>query len=138
MRDIVANLRGKDPVMVPAYAGPGETALMSAPERRGRLRGPHPRRLRPGQCDHRPFRARHHPELPGIASEEDVTCPIHVAVCTQDSVAPPGPTTRYLEKAPTAEPVFLDENHFSIYVGEAFENNVAQQLEFLARHVPAN
>ncbi len=73
VRDVVASLRGKDPVMVPAYAGPGETALMSAPDvvagRRRRMRSPHPRGLRPGQRDHRPVRPRYHPELPGTEAQ---------------------------------------------------------------------
>ncbi|SIQ04078.1 hypothetical protein SAMN05421802_1055 [Corynebacterium afermentans] len=28
--------------------------------------------------------------------------------------------------------------HFDIYVGDAFERNVSQQLDFLARHVPTS
>ena len=137
VRDIVANLRGKDPVMMPAYAGPGETALMSAPDVVAGCEALIPDGYDLDNAITARFALDIIRSFPG-SRLKDVTCPIHVAVCTQDSVAPPGPTTRYLEKAPTAEPVFLDENHFSIDVGEAFENNVAQQLEFLARHVPAN
>lgn len=137
VRDVVAFLRGKDPVMVPAYAGPGETALMSAPDVVAGCEALIPEDYDLDNAITARFALDIIRSFPGRRLK-DVTCPIHVAVCTKDSVAPPGPTTRYLDKASTVEPVFLDENHFSIYVGEAFENNIAQQLDFLSRHVPAD
>ena len=66
----------------------------------------------------------------------DVTCPIHVAVCEHDTVAPARATLRHVERAPRGEIRMQPVGHFDIYVGEAFEHNVAEQLAFLAEHVP--
>ena len=49
---------------------------------------------------------------------------------------PPGPTLRHVRKAPNGEVRMQPGGHFDIYVGDAFERNVAQQLDFLARYVP--
>lgn len=65
-----------------------------------------------------------------------IQCPAHFAVCEDDSLAPPGPTLRHVWKAPRGEVRMQPGGHFDIYVGDAFERNVAQQLDFLARHVP--
>ncbi|MDN6352412.1 MAG: alpha/beta hydrolase, partial [Corynebacterium sp.] len=122
MRDIVANLRGKDPVMVTDYSGPGATALSSSPEVVAGCEALIPDGYDLDNAITARFALDIIRSFPG-SRLKDVTCPIHVAVCTQDSVAPPGPTPRYLEKAPTPEPVFLDENHFTIDRGAALENN---------------
>jgi len=65
-----------------------------------------------------------------------VSCPILFCICETDSVAPAGPTRRYAKKAPRGEVRLYGEGHFDIYVGEAFERVVADQLEFLKRHLP--
>lgn len=65
-----------------------------------------------------------------------IQCPAHFAVCEDDSLAPPGPTLRHVSKAPKGEVRMQPGGHFDIYVGDAFERNLAQQQEFLARHVP--
>ncbi len=65
-----------------------------------------------------------------------VACPLHVAVCERDSVAPAKPTQRHAATAPRGEIRLYDAGHFDIYVGEWFERNVTDQLAFLARHVP--
>lgn len=65
-----------------------------------------------------------------------IQCPAHFAVCEDDTLAPPGPTLRHGRKAPKAEVRMQPGGHFDIYVGDAFERNVSEQLDFLARHVP--
>ena len=65
-----------------------------------------------------------------------IPCPAHFAVCENDTLAPPGPTLRHVRKAPKGEVRMQPGGHFDIYVGDAFEHNVAEQLAFLARHVP--
>ena len=65
-----------------------------------------------------------------------IQCPAHLAVCEDDSLAPPRPTLRHVRKAPKGEVRMQPGGHFDIYVGDAFERNVAQQLDFLARYVP--
>lgn len=67
-----------------------------------------------------------------------ITCPTLVCVCDNDSVAPPGPTIKFAEAAPNAEMIRYPEGHFDIYVGDAFEKVIADQVDFLDRTVPVN
>jgi pimeloyl-ACP methyl ester carboxylesterase len=64
-----------------------------------------------------------------------VPCPILFCVCEADSVAPPVTTLRYAAKAPRGEVRMYPEGHFDIYVGDAFDRVVADQLAFLNRHL---
>jgi len=62
-------------------------------------------------------------------------CPILFCVCDADSVAPAAPTLRYATKARDAEIHRYQAGHFGIYVGDAFEQVVEQQISFLKRRV---
>ncbi len=64
-----------------------------------------------------------------------VTCPILFCVCESDSVAPSGPTRRYAATAPRGQIKLYPEGHFEIYVGDAFERVVADQLDFLEKNL---
>jgi hypothetical protein len=57
-------------------------------------------------------------------------------VCETDSVAPAKATLRHARKAPRGEIKLYPEGHFDIYVGDAFERVVADQIRFLTTHVP--
>ncbi|WP_424757795.1 alpha/beta hydrolase [Mycobacterium sp.] len=70
--------------------------------------------------------------LPGIAAVVS-QCPF--CVCETDTVAPSGPTRRYAATAPRGEIKLYPEGHFEIYVGDAFERVLADQLEFLERNL---
>ncbi|MCB0889483.1 MAG: alpha/beta hydrolase, partial [Nocardioidaceae bacterium] len=72
---------------------------------------------------------------PGVKAK-DVVCPIMFAVCKPDSVAPSKATLRHAAKAPKGEIKMYDAGHFDIYVGDDFEQVVADELDFLSRHVP--
>ena len=63
-------------------------------------------------------------------------CPILFCICEIDTVAPSGPTRRYAAMAPRGEVKLYPEGHFEIYVGDAFERVLADQLEFLSRQLP--
>jgi dienelactone hydrolase len=137
VRDLVAAARHRDPVMVPLAGDPGTTALMTAED------------VVPGYLallpDGVPFRnevaARVAFEIlrarPGARAAE-VSCPLHVTVCEDDSVAPARATSRLLSKAPHVEMRHRPVGHFDIYTGEEFEAVVADQLAFLERHVPVD
>ncbi|MFE1440169.1 alpha/beta hydrolase [Streptomyces sp. NPDC058739] len=135
-RDLALARYGSEPYMI-AVAGPRHSeALTTAPDAEAGYLS-----LVPAGCDFRnevPARAvfdilRYRPgrEAPRI----DV--PVLFSVCERDFVAPPGPTLRYAEQAPRAEIRTYPAGHFDIYSGEAFERVVADQLDFLRRHVPA-
>jgi dienelactone hydrolase len=66
----------------------------------------------------------------------NVRAPILVCACEGDSVAPAKPTITYAKSAPTAELKIYPYGHFDIYLGEAFEVVIKDQLAFLARVVP--
>lgn len=134
MRDLAAARLGNPPVMVATAGRPGEVALMSTPDAY-----PGYLKLVPeGQTIRNEVAARIGMKIlgyrPGRAAAK-VRCPILFCVCDTDSVAPAGPTLRYAAKAPLGTVKRYPEGHFDIYVGDAFERVIADQLEFLERNL---
>ena len=70
-----------------------------------------------------------------VARASKVRCPLFVAICDRDETTPPEPAAKLAEKAPRGELVRYPIGHFDIYWGDAFERAVADQLEFLQRHL---
>ncbi|WP_196772653.1 alpha/beta hydrolase [Mycobacterium colombiense] len=137
LRDVVGSAVGRAPVMVATAGSPHSIALMTAPDAE-----PGYLRLLPQNS---PFQnqvaarvalqiPRHFPgrRTPGI------TCPVLFCVCDTDSVAPAKATLRHAAKAPHGQIIRYPEGHFDIYVGEAFEKVVADQIDFLHRTVPVD
>jgi dienelactone hydrolase len=135
LRDAAAALTGRAPVMVPLAGPPGATALMNAADAE-----PGYYALLPKGFEHqREVAARialHIPRLAPGRYAKQVQCPILFAVCDTDSVAPTGPTLRYAKQAPRGEVRRYPIGHFDIYLGDAFERTIVDQLDFLRRHVP--
>ncbi|PVG83802.1 alpha/beta hydrolase [Nocardioides gansuensis] len=136
VRDTIGHLLGRSPVMIPTSGPPGSTALMTAPDAM-----PGYLALVPGASSfENQVAARVGLAIglhtPGRATPR-ITCPILFAICETDSVAPASAAQRHATKAPEREIRLYPEGHFDIYVGEAFERVVADQIEFLSRHVPA-
>ncbi len=137
LRDQVGSWLGQSPVMVSTAGQPGEAALMTAPD------------VIPGYLgllsaqDAAVFRnevaARFGLQIiryfPGLKTPK-IACPVLFCVCDTDSVAPAGPTLFHARRAPQGEIKRYPEGHFDIYVGEAFERVVKDQIEFLQRRVP--
>ncbi|OBF19298.1 alpha/beta hydrolase [Mycobacterium kubicae] len=133
-RDLARSATGKPPLMIRTAGRPGELALMTAPDvYTGYLRlvpegveltNEVAARIGLKIATYRPGR-----------SAAKVSCPILFCVCATDSVAPPGPTLRYAAKAPRGEVKVYPEGHFAIYVDDAFERVVADQLSFLSKHL---
>jgi pimeloyl-ACP methyl ester carboxylesterase len=134
VRDVVGARLGKPPVMVATAGQPGEIALMNAPDAyAGYLRlvpegaellNEVAARIGLKVITYRPGRL-----------TAKITCPILFCVCETDSVAPAGATLRYAAKAPRGEVRTYPEGHFEIYVDDAFERVVADQLAFLDKHL---
>ncbi|OBG34684.1 alpha/beta hydrolase [Mycobacterium sp. E3198] len=133
-RDLVAASFGRPPVLVAAAGKPGQVALMNAPD----VYPGYMRLVPEGQSVPNEVAARFALKViayrPGRAAAK-VGCPILFCVCEADSVAPALPTLRYAAKAPRGEVRMYPEGHFAIYVGDAFERVVQDQLAFLDRHV---
>ncbi len=133
-RDLWAALRGREPVTVPVAARPGEVGLMSTrdalpgmlalvPEDHGWINQAAARSVL-SILKYRPGRAARHTAMPVL-----------VCISTTDSVAPPRPTERYARQAPRGDVRLYSAGHFDFYVGEAFEELVADQTRFLVRHL---
>jgi dienelactone hydrolase len=134
-RDIVTSRFGGNPVMVKTAGNPGEVALMTAPDAY-----PGFLKLVPEGADLRNEVAARIgvkllPYRPGRWAAK-VPCPILFCICENDTVAPSGPTKKYAATAPKGEIKLYPEGHFEIYVGDAFERVIADQLEFLGKHLP--
>jgi dienelactone hydrolase len=133
IRDDLAALRGREPVRVPTAGAPGSVALMTAPDAL-----PGVEALSAGKpIDHtvaarvgsrvglyRPGRALRRPHAPTL-----------MCICEHDSVAPASAALAHAARGRAVETRVYPIGHFEIYWGEWFERAVADQLEFLRRHL---
>lgn len=135
-RDVLAMAMRKDPVLITLAGAPGEKALMSAPDalpgylalvpEGGTFSNEVAARVAPTITRHRPGKA-----------AKDVKMPILFCICDHDSVTPPEETLGYAKTAPHGEIKRYDAGHFDLYLGTPFEVIVADQTEFLTRHLKA-
>jgi fermentation-respiration switch protein FrsA (DUF1100 family) len=133
--DLLAAATGRpSAVLAPAVGRPGDGAFMTAPDAEpgylalvpsgfGFVNGVAARAI-PRLATYRPGRA-----------AKRVRCPILYCVCDADSVAPSARTVAYAAQSPRGEIRRYPTGHFDIYVGDAFERAVADQVEFFARHL---
>jgi dienelactone hydrolase len=134
--DLAGSVIGRPPLMVNTAGRPGTTALMTSPDSYDGYLA-----LAPDADEtfHNRVAARVALQIvrhrPGRRAK-DVRCPILFVVCETDSVAPAKATLRYARTAPHGEIKTYDAGHFEIYLGEAFERVVGDQIEFLTRTVP--
>lgn len=137
VRDLVAAARGKQPVTIPVAAGSGQLGLMTAPDAL-------PGMLALLPADHRwvnEAAARSVTSLiryrPGRSAKR-IAAPVLICISATDSVAPPARTERYARQAPHGDVRLYDAGHFEFYLGDAFQQLVADQTEFLIRHLQAD
>jgi fermentation-respiration switch protein FrsA (DUF1100 family) len=134
VRDELANLRDKPPVLVPLVGPRGSAALMTSPDSEPGYRA----LITPGVRFENGVSARFMNRVglyrPGRSARK-VTAPILFCICDGDAVAPPEIALRYAATAPRGEVKRYPVGHFDIYVGEPFEAAVRDQTEFLARHL---
>lgn len=134
MRDFVARLFGRPPVMVPIAALPGQPALMNAHDALPGYLALMPK----GMTFVNRVAARVIPEIvryrPGRRTAK-VKPPILFCVSRTDTVTPPERTIAMAQRAPRGEIKLYDCGHFDFYLGEHFERAVADQTEFLTRHL---
>ncbi|WP_203337788.1 alpha/beta hydrolase [Nocardioides limicola] len=132
LHDQLRRLTGKSPVMLPLAGNPRTAALMNAPDVIPGYLG-----LVPDGLDFRnEVAARVGLQImtnrPGRLAKK-VHCPMLVALCETDTVAPARATERLLTKAPKVRIQRYPIGHFDIYTGEWFERAVADYLRFLDR-----
>jgi pimeloyl-ACP methyl ester carboxylesterase len=137
LRDRLGARRGAAPIYLPAAADPGTPAFMSSPDARSGVES-----IIADAPDHENrLTARSAIDVllysPGRGARE-IRCPLLVALCGHDTVAPSRTAHRQLSRAPRAELHTYPIGHFDIYLGEPFERAVADYLAFLHRHVPVD
>ena len=134
LRDEAARLRGRPPYMLPVVGPPGSTAAMNSPDAE-----PGYRALFPPEIEFRNEVAARIGLRVGlyrpIRYAKRVACPWLVCVVDGDVITPPQPALKAAGLAPRGEARRYPGGHFDIYVGELFERIVADQLEFLDRHL---
>lgn len=133
--DKVGSFIGAKPVMVALAANPGETALMNAHDAMSGYQA-----LKPaGENIPNYVAARFALDIvryyPGRKAKE-IEAPVLFCICENDTVAPSGPTFKYAAQAPKGVVKRYADGHFDIYVGEAFERVVKDQIAFLQQHLP--
>jgi fermentation-respiration switch protein FrsA (DUF1100 family) len=134
IRDLLRAARGRPPYYIPAVGRPGTFAVMTAPDALPGFEA-----LLPAQTNWENRVAARIGVLVGtyrpgrLASK--VSCPILFCICDTDSVAPASAAAKYAAMAAKSEVKRYPVGHFDIYIGEPFEQAVADQTEFLVRHL---
>lgn len=134
LRDFTARLLDRPPVMVPIAAAPGQPALMNAHDALPGYLALVPK----GMVFVNHVAARVLPEImvyrPGRSASK-VKFPILFCVSTTDTVTPPEQTIALVRKAPHGETKLYAAGHFEFYMGDAFEELVKDQIQFLTKHL---
>ena len=134
-RDEVAARRGRGPVLVQTAGPPGTPALMNAPDALAGYLGLVPDDVEFTNAVAARVANRIMLYHPGRQARR-VRCPILFQVCERDSVAPPRPTLRYAAKAPRGEILRYPVGHFDVYRDEPLQRALADDVDFLRRHLP--
>jgi pimeloyl-ACP methyl ester carboxylesterase len=128
---------GLKPTLVATSGRPGTTALMTAPDAEPGYLQLVPKASEP--IFRNQVAARVALQVmryfPGRKAAK-IVCPVLFCVCETDTVAPAKTTLRHAKRAPKGRIVLYPFGHFDIYVGQAFDRAVRDQIEFLNRTVP--
>jgi len=135
LRDRAGALLGAAPVMVALAGRPGETALMNAPDAYAGYLALQPAGAQTPNYVAARFALDIIRYYPGRQTAK-IKAPVLFCVCDTDTVAPARQTLRHARRAPHHEIRHYADGHFEIYIGEAFERVVQDQLNFLKRTVP--
>ncbi|HEY4452031.1 MAG TPA: alpha/beta hydrolase [Solirubrobacteraceae bacterium] len=135
LRDLAGSLRGRPPAMVPVVGRPGSVAVMTSADAEPGYRaiaGPSWRnevaaRIALSAGSYRPGR-----------QADRLPCPILVQIADRDAVAPvkAAQDAAWLATG-RSEVRTYPIGHFEVYTGEPFARALADQLQFLGRHLRA-
>jgi dienelactone hydrolase len=134
LRDQAGALTGRPPHMVASVGPPGSTSVMNSPDAEPGFRALNP----PGYEWPNEAAARIALRVGGYRPTRkaaDVRCPILFALADDDVITPPDVAAKAAARAPHAEVRHYPGGHFDPYVGQLFERVVADQSEFLVRHL---
>lgn len=133
--DKLGSLVGRPPVLVRAVGPAGSTAILTMAEAEPGFRAIDP----PGSLWRNELAAR---LLLTVGSYRPITrasslrMPMLVTVADKDETVPPEPAARMGAAAPHGTVIRYPVGHFEIYLGEPFEQTIADQLAWLGAHVP--
>jgi len=134
LRDVISATIGRRPYTIPAAGGPGTLAVMTTPD------------ALPGFINMNPPDSSWRNEVcaritlsvgfyrPGAAASK-IRCPILYTIGRQDVVTPAPLAEAAARRAAHAEVKTYPCGHFDVYVGALWEKLVADQAEFLVRHL---
>jgi pimeloyl-ACP methyl ester carboxylesterase len=132
LKDVVRTLRGRDPLMIPAVAAPGELGGMTSEESLPgmiEIAGPTWVNEVTARATFAEWRNR------PIRKMEKLRCPILIQIADRDSVAPPDAARAAAWRAKgRVEVREYPCAHFDIYL-DWRERAIADQLHFLRRHL---
>jgi len=131
-RDQAGALAGRPPRYIPAVGPPGTLAVMSTPDAQPGFESIVPPQTRWENRVAARIALRIAAYRPGRAAGK-VTCPALFCVCDHDTLTPAETTVKLASAAPRGEIKRYPVGHFDIYVGDMFEQAVADQTEFLVR-----
>lgn len=133
LRDGVRVLRRAVPYRVPAAGPPGSLAALNSPD------------SAPGFAAITPSDSTWSNELCARVAlappynlarkVRRIECPILYCITEQDDINPPALGKLAAERAPQGELCLYHGGHFDPFLGETFERMVADQVDFLSRHL---
>ncbi|HEY2500356.1 MAG TPA: alpha/beta fold hydrolase, partial [Mycobacterium sp.] len=133
-KDYASIIGRRPPAMISLAGPPGSLTLMNAPDAlpgyqallpaETTFRNEVAARVAPTIMTYRPGREAH-----------KIAFPILFCISDTDTVTPPEQTERYARTAPRGEIKHYDAGHFEFYLGDPFAHLVADQTEFLTRHL---
>ena len=136
LRDQLGALRGRSPHMIPSVGPPGALAVMTSPDAEPGFRALIPEGYQ--WPDHAAARIvlRVGSYRPGTKAGQ-IRCPILYVIGDEDAVTPPDFAHAAAARAPRSEVSTYAGGHFDGYVGETFEQVVADEVAFLRRQLDA-
>ena len=138
MRDQIGALAGRQPYRVPAAGYPGDVAMMTSPDAAPmaiRLAGDRYEELLSENDVAARIALRVPFYSPGRRAHK-ITSPTLVQIAERDTVTPFNVALKAAKKIPKGEIRTYDCQHFEPYLEPYFDTVVADQLSFLATHVP--
>jgi dienelactone hydrolase len=134
LRDALGALAGRPPHYIAAVGDPGTFAVMTTPDAKPGFEAITPAETNWENRVAARIAIRVTGYRPGRLAAK-VSCPALFCVCDTDMLAPAETTVKLVTAAPRGEITRYPVGHFDIYVGEPFEQVVADQTEFLVRHL---
>lgn len=138
VRDVVASWLGRDPVLVESVNLPGRAGMMTTPDAHpGMLRLIHESGLSEDDYPHT-VAARIGVSIGAYSPRRwasRVSCPALVQIVSDDAITPRRVAEAAASKIPHSTVRIYEGGHFDPYVNPLFESVVADQIEFLRRHV---